>query len=122
MNIRYNVGDKDTRPWGTWEVVDVGEKHIVKKLTLLPGQSVSLQLHHHRNEHWVIVHGIATVTLGDKLLSIPENENVYIPVETKHRIANDTNETLVFIEIQTGAVLDENDIVRFEDKYGRIPA
>ncbi len=121
MSIHYKTGDKDNRPWGTWEVIDVGERHIVKKLTLLPGQSVSLQMHHHRNEHWVIVHGTATVTLDDNVLLVPENQNVYIPTKTKHRIANDTSETITFIEIQTGTVLDENDIVRFEDKYGRIP-
>ncbi len=121
MSIHYKIGDFDSRPWGTWEVMDVGERHIVKKLTLLPNQSVSLQLHHYRNEHWVIVKGTATVTLGENIRSVPENHNVYIPVETKHRIANNTDNLLVFIEVQTGDILDENDIVRFEDQYGRIP-
>ena len=120
MSICYKVGDKDTRPWGTWEVLAVGDSYIVKRLNIKPKQSVSLQLHHFRNEHWIIVKGTATVTLNDDIQTVLQNESVYIPVETKHRIANDTDENLVFIEVQTGDTLDENDIERFDDRYGRI--
>ena len=120
MTVNYKRGDFDSRPWGTWEVLDAGESHIVKKLVVLPNQSVSLQLHHKRNEHWIIVHGTATVTLGDEIKTVKQDEAVYIPVETKHRIANLTNEPVVFIEVQTGDNLDENDIERFEDQYGRV--
>ncbi len=120
MTVNYKRGDFDSRPWGTWEVLDAGESHIVKKLVVLPNQSVSLQLHHKRNEHWIIVQGTATVTLGDEVKTVRQDEAVYIPVETKHRIANLTNEPVIFIEVQTGDNLDENDIVRFEDQYGRV--
>lgn len=120
MAVNYKRGDFDSRPWGTWEVLDAGESHIVKKLVVLPNQSVSLQLHHKRNEHWIIVQGTATVTLGDEVKTVRQDEAVYIPVETKHRIANLTNEPVVFIEVQTGDNLDENDIERFEDQYGRV--
>lgn len=120
MTVNYQKGDHDSRPWGTWEVLEAGINYIVKKLVVLPGQSVSLQLHHKRNEHWIIVQGIATVTLDDKIKTVKQDESVYIPVETKHRIANQTNEPIIFIEVQTGEDLDETDIVRFEDQYGRI--
>lgn len=120
MSIHYKVADRDTRPWGTWEVVDVGQKHIVKKITVMPNKILSLQLHHHRYEHWIIVQGIANVTLDDQTFLANENSAVFIQKEQKHRIANNTNEPLIFIEIQTGDILDENDIVRFEDSYGRV--
>ncbi len=120
MTVNYQKGDHDSRPWGTWEVLEAGTNYIVKKLVVLPGQSVSLQLHHKRNEHWIIVQGIATVTLDDKIKTVKQDESVYIPVETKHRIANQTNEPIIFIEVQTGEDLDETDIVRFEDQYGRV--
>lgn len=116
----YKLGDKDTRPWGTWETINVGEKYIVKHLVILPGQSVSLQQHNHRSEHWIIVKGNAQITVGETTKTYAQNSHVYIPVKEKHRIANLGNENLVFIEIQTGDTLDENDIVRFEDQYGRL--
>jgi len=119
MSINYKVGDKDTRPWGTWEVIAVGEHHIAKKIVVNPGGQLSLQLHHHRDEHWIIAEGVAEVTVGEKVFSAPANTPVFIPVEAKHRIANRTENPVVFIEVQTGETLDENDIVRLEDKYGR---
>ncbi len=120
MATTYKRGDKDTRPWGTWEVLDSGDGFCVKKICVTPGSTLSLQLHHHRAEHWIIVAGEAVVTLGEDRLQKKANDEIYIPVETKHRIANETSSNVVFIEIQTGNHLDENDIVRFEDKYGRI--
>ncbi|WP_374764280.1 phosphomannose isomerase type II C-terminal cupin domain [Yunchengibacter salinarum] len=117
--VQYAVGDADERPWGRWEVVAVGPGHVVKRITVKPGQILSLQLHHHRGEHWVITQGTARVTLGGDLLVRGVDEAVYIPVETPHRIENVGDGDLQFIEVQTGAHLDENDIVRLEDKYGR---
>lgn len=118
----YARGQKDTRPWGTWEVLDAGDGYCVKKICVTPGNILSLQLHHYRAEHWIIVRGEALVTLGDDKIVKKANESVYIPAETKHRIQNNTQQDMEFIEIQTGENLDENDIVRFEDSYGRAPA
>lgn len=120
MGNLYKRGDKDVRPWGTWEVLDSGESFCVKRICVKPRQLLSLQLHHHRSEHWIIVQGTAKVTLGDDLLVRKTGESVYIPVNTKHRIENVADEPMEFIEIQTGESLDENDIVRFEDVYGRV--
>lgn len=116
----YVRGQKDSRPWGTWEVIDAGDGYCVKKICVTPGNILSLQLHHHRAEHWIIVSGEALVTLGDDKFVKKANESVYIPAETKHRIQNNTQQDMTFIEIQTGENLDESDIVRFEDSYGRI--
>jgi mannose-6-phosphate isomerase-like protein (cupin superfamily) len=115
----YKPGDNDKRPWGTWQVLDVGTRHVVKRIMVEPGKILSLQLHHHRDEHWVIVKGTATVTVGELVIEKKENEMVFIPRETSHRIANNTNEPMEFIEIQTGDELREDDIVRLEDAYGR---
>lgn len=120
MATTYKKGDKDIRPWGTWEVLESGEHYCVKKICVTSGSTLSLQLHHHRAEHWIIVEGEAVVTLGESKSVKKANESIYIPAETKHRIQNDTSSEVVFIEIQTGENLDENDIIRFEDKYGRI--
>lgn len=119
MANTYARGQKDVRPWGTWEVIDCGSGFCVKHIMVESGGILSLQLHHFRAEHWVIVQGVASVTLGEQELQIGAGESVYIPVETKHRIQNRTNEPLKFIEVQVGQNLDENDIVRYEDKYGR---
>ena len=120
MATTYKKGDSDIRPWGTWEVLEASTNYCVKKITVKPDSILSLQLHHHRSEHWIIVEGEAVVTLGDSIITKKENESVYIPCETKHRIQNNTSNNMVFIEVQTGEHLDENDIVRLEDKYGRV--
>ena len=121
MTTKYTKGEHDTRPWGTWEVLDSGEHFCVKRITVLPQAILSLQLHHHRNEHWIIVEGEAMVVLNDDTLYRKTNDSIYIPVNTKHRIKNNScNSPLIFIEIQTGENLDESDIVRFEDNYGRL--
>lgn len=119
MTNKYMRGQNDTRPWGTWEVIDCGNGFCVKHIIVNSGGILSLQLHHFRAEHWIIVAGKATITLGEALLEKNAGESVFIPIETKHRIQNSTTEPVEFIEIQTGNNLDENDIVRFEDKYGR---
>lgn len=107
------------RPWGFYESLDAGERHQVKHLMVHPGAALSLQLHHQRAEHWVVVKGRARVTVGDKVSILEENQSVYIPVETKHRLENPGGEPLSIIEVQSGAYLGEDDIVRFDDVYGR---
>jgi mannose-1-phosphate guanylyltransferase/mannose-6-phosphate isomerase len=107
------------RPWGYYEGLDSGERHQVKHLMVHPGASLSLQMHHHRAEHWVVVKGRAEVTIGDKVSILEENQSVYIPLGTTHRLANPGTEPLSIIEVQSGAYLGEDDIVRFDDVYGR---
>lgn len=119
MANTYIKGQNDTRPWGTWEVIDCGAGFCVKHIMVNSGGILSLQLHHFRAEHWIIVKGEAVVTLGEEEIIKKAGESVYIPLETKHRIQNKSAEPMEFIEVQVGNNLDENDIVRFEDKYGR---
>lgn len=120
MTIHYKLHEKGERPWGEWEVTGIGQKSITKKITVKPHASLSLQLHHHRAEHWVIVSGEPIVTIGDQKHKLKPSEVVDIPAETKHRIENPTDKLVEFIETQTGEILDEADIVRFEDIYNRV--
>jgi mannose-1-phosphate guanylyltransferase/mannose-6-phosphate isomerase len=108
------------RPWGWYDCVDAGDRHQVKRITVRPGASLSLQMHHHRAEHWVVVSGTAEVVNGEKVLLLTENQSTYIPVGQKHRLTNPGKTPLELIEVQSGAYLGEDDIVRFEDTYGRI--
>ena len=117
--VVYSKGDSDERPWGRWEVLDVGEGFCVKRITVNPGAKLSLQMHHHREEHWTIVRGTAMVTKGEETFELASNSHVFIPLETVHRIENKGPDLVEFIEVQTGEKLDENDIVRLEDSYGR---
>ncbi len=107
------------RPWGYYEGLDAGPAFQVKRISVNPGASLSLQLHHHRAEHWVVVNGVATVTIGEKVFRLNKNESCYIPAETKHRLQNLTEAPLEIVEVQSGAYLGEDDIVRFDDNYGR---
>jgi len=107
------------RPWGSYDSVDAGERFQVKRLSVKPGASMSLQLHHHRAEHWIVVSGTARITRGEDIFLLSENESTYIPVGTKHRIENPGKVPLHMIEVQSGSYLGEDDIVRFEDVYGR---
>ncbi len=107
------------RPWGSYEGVDAADRFQVKRIIVKPGACLSLQMHHHRAEHWVVVKGTAKVTIGDKIVTVNENESTYIPVGEKHRLGNPGLIELELIEIQTGAYLGEDDIVRLEDVYGR---
>src|SRR6266699_4228668 len=118
--IQYEVGDRDSRPWGTWEVLATGDRYIVKRISVLPGQRLSLQYHKHRSEHWTIVQGSAEVELDDVVHQMSAGQHIYIPVEGLHRVRALGSEPLVFLEIQVGEVLDENDIVRISDDYGRL--
>ena len=119
MANAYQKGDHDTRPWGTWEVLDAGKGFCVKRIKVLPHSMLSLQSHNFRSEHWIIIKGEAIVTLGEEKISKKMNDAVYIPLKTKHRIQNDTNSEMEFIEVQAGDNLDEDDIIRYEDIYGR---
>lgn len=107
------------RPWGQYEVLLDADTYKVKRITVLPGQRLSLQMHHRRAEHWAIVAGAAEVTVNETVTQLAVGEHVYIPLEAKHRIANPGSEPLVFIEVQTGSYTGEDDIVRFSDDYGR---
>ena len=108
------------RPWGSYEGMDAGDRFQVKRLTVKPGASLSLQMHHHRAEHWVVVKGMARVTCGDQIFNLHENESTYIPVGERHRLENPGNIPLEVIEVQSGSYLGEDDIVRFEDVYDRV--
>jgi mannose-1-phosphate guanylyltransferase/mannose-6-phosphate isomerase len=110
---------KVQRPWGYYDSVDHGERFQVKRLVVQPGARLSLQLHHHRAEHWVVVRGTARVTRGDEQFLLSENESTYIPLGVRHRLENPGRVPVEIIEIQSGAYLGEDDIVRFDDNYGR---
>lgn len=108
------------RPWGWYDSIDSGERFQVKRIVVNPGASLSLQMHHHRAEHWIVVKGTAQVTNGDKVFLLGENESTFIPLGHVHRLANPGKVPLEIIEVQSGSYLDEDDIVRFEDTYGRV--
>lgn len=111
---------KVTRPWGSYDSVDQGDRFQVKRIIVNPGATLSLQMHHHRAEHWVVVRGTAQVTKGVEVFLLEENQSTYIPLGVKHRLDNPGSIPLEIIEIQSGSYLGEDDIVRFEDDYGRI--
>ncbi|MDA9282301.1 mannose-1-phosphate guanylyltransferase/mannose-6-phosphate isomerase [Pseudomonadales bacterium] len=107
------------RPWGKYDSIDSGERYQAKRITVKPGAKLSVQMHHHRAEHWVVVSGTARVTNGDKTFLLSENESTYIPVGVVHALENPGKVELELIEVQSGSYLGEDDIVRFEDRYGR---
>lgn len=107
------------RPWGWYDSIDEGERFKVKRIQVKPGASLSLQKHHHRAEHWIVVKGTAEITIGERVILLSENQSTYIPLGEKHRLANPGSIALEIIEVQSGSYLGEDDIVRFEDIYGR---
>lgn len=107
------------RPWGAYDSIDNGERFQVKRITVKPGGTLSLQMHHHRAEHWIVVSGTAEVTRGDEVILLSENQSTYIPLGVTHRLRNPGKLPLELIEVQSGSYLGEDDIVRFEDTYGR---
>ena len=120
-------GEADThhrvfRPWGSYESLIVGERFQVKRIVVNPGQRLSLQMHHHRAEHWVVVRGTAEVVNGEDTMLLTEDQSTYIPIGAKHRLSNPGKYPLELIEVQSGSYLGEDDIVRFEDVYGRSPS
>uniref|UniRef100_UPI00356449E4 cupin domain-containing protein n=1 Tax=Hydrogenophaga sp. TaxID=1904254 RepID=UPI00356449E4 len=121
---RHNIPEaamhrRVARPWGWYDSVDMGERFQVKRIGVKPGASLSLQKHHHRAEHWIIVKGTAEVTRGKEVFLLSENQSTYIPIGEVHRLHNPGKMELEMIEVQSGAYLGEDDIVRLEDSYGR---
>ncbi|GCJ51368.1 mannose-1-phosphate guanyltransferase [Escherichia coli] len=107
------------RPWGKYESIDNGERYEVKRISVKPGEGISLQMHHHRSEHWIIVSGTAKVTICDETRILSENESIYIPVGAKHCLENPGKIMLELIEVRSGSYLGEDDVIRFADRYGR---
>ncbi|OYY65283.1 MAG: mannose-1-phosphate guanylyltransferase/mannose-6-phosphate isomerase [Burkholderiales bacterium 28-67-8] len=116
----HNVHRLVHRPWGWYDGIDAGSRFQVKRILVKPGGSLSLQKHHHRAEHWIVVRGTAEVTNGDQVILLTENQSTYIPLGTVHRLANPGKVPLEIIEVQSGSYLGEDDIVRFDDTYGRV--
>ena len=114
------MNSKVDKPWGTYEILKSGKNYLVKKIYVKPGGVLSLQSHENRSEHWIIAEGTAEITLDDKVSNLNENENIFIPKKSIHRIANKSDSGLVIIEMWYGDKLDENDIQRYEDIYKRI--
>ncbi len=112
----------DRRPWGSFTVLDEGEGYKVKRIEVLAGRRLSYQKHARRAEHWMVVAGLARVTLNDALIDVSVGQTIDIPVGTAHRVENPVEETLVFIEVQLGDYLGEDDIVRLQDDFGRVEA
>lgn len=113
------MGEKEERPWGSYEVLEESDGYKVKRLEVKPGARLSLQRHSRRGEHWVVVHGTADVVCGERELQLKEGEHLHIPAETNHRLGNSTDLPLALIEVQLGDYLGEDDIVRLDDDYKR---
>ncbi|MBI4124378.1 MAG: phosphomannose isomerase type II C-terminal cupin domain [Deltaproteobacteria bacterium] len=120
MGAKTKAGPTEERPWGSFTVLEEGQGYKVKRITVKPGQILSLQSHQRRAEHWTVVQGTGKITVGAKVVTLGPNETIHIPKEAKHRIENPGKEVLQFIEVQVGDYLGEDDIVRFEDVYGRV--
>ncbi|WP_394702785.1 phosphomannose isomerase type II C-terminal cupin domain [uncultured Cohaesibacter sp.] len=118
-NFDYHAGDADTRPWGNWRVLGSDNAFVVKRIEIAAGQRVSLQYHEHRSEHWVVVAGQGLVTIGGDEFRVSARHSVFVPRQIPHRVFNDGKEPLIFIEVQIGDHLAEDDIVRLEDDYCR---
>ena len=110
---------KDHRPWGWFETLVLADRFQVKRIVVHPGAALSLQSHHHRAEHWIVVEGTARVTIGDEAKLLSENQSIYVPLGAKHRLEIPGKVPMVLIEVQTGTYLGEDDIVRYEDVYAR---
>lgn len=111
--------DSEQRPWGSWHVIDVAEGYKIKRIHVTAGCRLSLQTHEHRSEHWVVIQGHATATVGDVVLSAGQGESIDVPMGAPHRLANDGDEELVIVEVQLGGYTGEDDICRLADDYGR---
>jgi mannose-1-phosphate guanylyltransferase len=109
------------RPWGKYDSIDNGERFQVKRITVKSGEKLSVQMHHHRAEHWIVVSGTANVTIDESVTMLTENQSIYIPIGSVHALENPGKIPLELIEVQSGSYLGEDDIVRFSDRYGRAP-
>ena len=110
----------DTRPWGGFEVIDIGPNYQVKRITVLPGKRLSLQSHKHRKEHWIVANGDAKVEIDGEITNLKISQSIDIPLGSIHRLSNNTNSELIIIEIQFGEYLGEDDIIRYEDDFNRV--
>lgn len=117
--MKNPVDEAVKRPWGSYKIIEYKKHCLVKQIDVFPGEMLSLQSHSHRSEHWTVVSGVAQVQRGNETLNLEKDEALVIPKNTKHRLANKTKYPLRIIEIQYGDILDENDIVRYDDLYGR---
>jgi len=117
----YKLHKTVARPWGSYTVLEEGPGFKIKRIEVKPGGSLSLQLHHRRSEHWVVLRGTARVTSGESVFDLPTGESTFIPLETMHRLENHSSDVLAIIEVACGDYIEEDDIVRFDDKYGRVP-
>lgn len=116
------IAATELRPWGSFTILEEGRGYKIKRIEVKPGHRLSLQMHHHRSEHWIVVSGTAKVTCGGQEHVISTNESTYVPQCTTHRLENPGVIPLVLIEVQNGEYLGEDDIVRFQDDYSRTPA
>ena len=110
----------DARPWGNYEVIDIGSNFQVKRITVLPGKRLSLQSHKYRKEHWIVVLGEAEVVIDDRIFNLKISQSIDIPLGSIHRLSNESNSQLIIIEIQFGEYLGEDDIIRYEDDFNRV--
>lgn len=108
------------KPWGSYKILERGERYLVKNILVIPGGKLSLQSHKHRSEHWVVVEGIATITINESKKQLKSNESIFIPQNTKHRLENNGDKDIMIIETQFGNILNEEDIIRYEDIYDRV--
>ena len=114
-----SVAATELRPWGSFTILEEGAGYKIKRIEVKPGHRLSLQMHHHRSEHWIVISGIAKVQRGDDDIMLSKNESTYVPRFTQHRLENPGRVPLVLIEVQNGEYLGEDDIIRFEDDYAR---
>ena len=117
----YFKNEIGERPWGRWTVLDAGLGFTVKKIEIDPGHRLSLQYHHHRSEHWLVIEGEGVVELDEEIIHIAQRSHVHIPLKSVHRVKNTGSTALIILELQQGELLDEGDIVRLEDDYEREP-
>ena len=113
------MADSEERPWGSWHVIDVAPGYKIKRIHVKPGCRLSYQTHEHRSEHWVVIRGIATCTIDDRVITAGPARSIDVPQGARHRLANEHSEELVIVEVQHGGYTGEDDIVRLEDDYGR---
>jgi mannose-6-phosphate isomerase len=119
--VGYGVGDEDERPWGRWKVIGVGQGFIVKEIMVKPGARLSAQYHNHRAKHWTVVSGEGEAEIDGTARELRRGDHLHVPLQAVHRIRNTGSTPLIFVEVQVGDLLDETDIVRLSDDYGRTP-